>query len=579
MTSLETELQLPAYVGLSDADAAAALNAPRVVGRQMVLLGDIKPLLYQDAMPPAIVRLEDAAGATLPDPNDPAYAAAFELKTAARVVFAWLTDPHVVHVDLDLPAAKTGMAAILAGGVISQAMADQIECHGQRRHDPGGATRLPQADYRGHGRSGKERRLMANVNSVKGGDWIDPTVWSNNSVPASGDNVTISAGTAVITDVTGGNDGSLQRAGSTVIDGAAGQPGSLAINTVPTGSPGAETDLASLRVNAYGTLQAGGGDGGLGINLVVNGNGYLSGTLEIFAELAWGVPRCSNVIFNANLTIYNGARIVNGNANIACNGVVQYGSTPCAWTLQQFIDLPLAQVTTISTQPWTDVAIDGTLGGIGVQTTDYAGNLLDPLAPPFAVVYRNGNLWNGAISMTRSGSGLFSIDLAFSDGVWQLGDHGTIKVFWSQLGSDGATPQWFCQVYYWLVNRLEYQTYAIVSQALPDAPPGAAGGLPLLDGDSRAPETPNTAATLDAAVSSRVSGSQAAAIAAAITAAPAAVIAALVDAGVLQAVSGDSSSSSGQAEPPLQFTTRALAQLPINVIDIQSGTTLITSNS
>jgi hypothetical protein len=127
MNVLQTELAKPAYASLSDADAAARLNAPIVAGRQWVKLGDIKPLLYQDAMPPAMIRLEDAANAPLPAAADPSYAAAVQLKTAARVVFAWLTDPHVVHVDLDNATAKMGLAAIVAGGVISAAMAASID--------------------------------------------------------------------------------------------------------------------------------------------------------------------------------------------------------------------------------------------------------------------------------------------------------------------------------------------------------------------------------------------------------------------------------------------------------------------
>ena len=126
-TTLQTELALPAYTGLSDAAAADRLNAPIVSGRRLVPMGDIKPLLYQDAMPPAMIRLEDASAAVLPASSEPAYAAALALKTAARVVLAWLTDPHVATVDLDNATARAGLAAIVAGGVITQAMAAEID--------------------------------------------------------------------------------------------------------------------------------------------------------------------------------------------------------------------------------------------------------------------------------------------------------------------------------------------------------------------------------------------------------------------------------------------------------------------
>jgi len=127
MTPLQTELQLSTYTALSDAAAAAVLNAPLVSGRRRVAMADIKPLLYTDAIPSARIRLEDVAHATLPPPNDPAYGEAARLKGAAREVLAWLTDPHVGFVDMDNATSKAGIAALVAGGVISPALAGQID--------------------------------------------------------------------------------------------------------------------------------------------------------------------------------------------------------------------------------------------------------------------------------------------------------------------------------------------------------------------------------------------------------------------------------------------------------------------
>ncbi len=146
-----------------------------------------------------------------------------------------------------------------------------------------------------------------------------------------------------------------------------------------------------------------------------------------------------------------------------------YETAPMTWSIRQYLDYPPDQFTTLFVQAWTDVAIDGGLGGIGVLTTDYAGNLGDPLQPPMALVYRNGALWNGVINITRKNVGNFSLDLSFTNAAdptqnWALGDHGEIHVFWQASDSDpngplGGGPQWFCAIYYWLVDKPGYEIY------------------------------------------------------------------------------------------------------------------------
>ncbi len=134
----------------------------------------------------------------------------------------------------------------------------------------------------------------------------------------------------------------------------------------------------------------------------------------------------------------------------------------------------------ISIEAWTNVSIAGNLGGIIVLTADATGAYADPTLPPFALIYRNGSLWNGVIDITRKAAGEYSFDISFADGIWQLGDHGQINVYWTPDGS-----AWYCRSYFWLVNRLEYETYQCVTTALPNAAPGAEGGLPTCDGQNR----------------------------------------------------------------------------------------------
>ena len=53
--------------------------------------------------------------------------------------------------------------------------------------------------------------------------------------------------------------------------------------------------------------------------------------------------------------------------------------------MRQYVDYRPMHVTRDSVQAWTDVAINADLGGIGMLTTDYAGNVIDPLQPPMRV--------------------------------------------------------------------------------------------------------------------------------------------------------------------------------------------------
>ena len=157
------------------------------------------------------------------------------------------------------------------------------------------------------------------------------------------------------------------------------------------------------------------------------------------------------------LTIHAGGEILNCNPTMfPCSGGwgTNPSGLPCTWSIRQYADISPNPVTVISLEAWTDVSIAGNLGGIIVLTADATGAYADPTLPPFALIYRNGSLWNGVIDITRKGAGEYSFDMCFADGVWQLGDHGQINVYWTP---DGST--WYCRSYFWLVNRLEYETY------------------------------------------------------------------------------------------------------------------------
>jgi hypothetical protein len=121
-TPLQIELALPAYAGLTDDQAAAALNAP-ISGTQAVPLGPLKLLLYQDATPCAMLRI--AAAAETPDTT------VSGAQAAARQANAYLNDPHIQTIDFTNPIVSAGLALLVQSGVVSQALLNRAKAMGQ----------------------------------------------------------------------------------------------------------------------------------------------------------------------------------------------------------------------------------------------------------------------------------------------------------------------------------------------------------------------------------------------------------------------------------------------------------------
>lgn len=122
-TPLQTELALPTYAGLTDAAAAAALNAPIVIGTRPATLGDVKLVLYQDAVPSAMLRIAEAAQML-----DTTIAG---VQMAARQANAYLNDPHLQSLDFANSTVKAGLALLVQGSVLSQALVNQVTALGQ----------------------------------------------------------------------------------------------------------------------------------------------------------------------------------------------------------------------------------------------------------------------------------------------------------------------------------------------------------------------------------------------------------------------------------------------------------------
>jgi hypothetical protein len=122
LTTLQTELALPVYSGLTDRQAAAAINAK--TARVLVPLADWSNWPYEDS---TYYRLTQAAAAVLPPETDTNYPNALAVKAAATTMLGYITNPKIEHIDLDLPATRSTIAALLAAGVITQDFVNRVD--------------------------------------------------------------------------------------------------------------------------------------------------------------------------------------------------------------------------------------------------------------------------------------------------------------------------------------------------------------------------------------------------------------------------------------------------------------------
>lgn len=121
MNLLALQIWLADNAGLSDAAAAAALNAPATMN-QPVPLGNVKLPLYQDATPCAMLRIK--AQTVIADTTLQG------LQLAAQQADAYLNDPHMQNIDFTNPVVSAGLALLVQGGVLSQALVNQITALG-----------------------------------------------------------------------------------------------------------------------------------------------------------------------------------------------------------------------------------------------------------------------------------------------------------------------------------------------------------------------------------------------------------------------------------------------------------------
>ena len=222
------------------------------------------------------------------------------------------------------------------------------------------------------------------ITNTASGLWDNLAIWPAGTPaggPAATTQVTIAAGTAVATDPDN-NAGILSRTASTTITGK--------LTLSQSGSFGVPSNLGKVSIPAGGLLFLGGDSTQPGVLLTINGNVTLAGGLAVLP----GSDGSGSLAIDAETHDRARTREASTNYNPFSFSVLgwQTSATPCTWTLIQQVDHLPAQFTLAFVQAWTCVAINERLGGIGIFTTDYAGNLLEPLQPPVLFVYRNGAL-------------------------------------------------------------------------------------------------------------------------------------------------------------------------------------------
>jgi hypothetical protein len=120
---LKTELAKPAYEALTDQEAADALNAETIVVRQLVPLWQIEKHAIENGYRLAI---EAAAAKWVAEPSADQQAAN-QVYGAAKIALSYLANSRFENLDFDLDSTKAMLAALVAGGIVTQANADALD--------------------------------------------------------------------------------------------------------------------------------------------------------------------------------------------------------------------------------------------------------------------------------------------------------------------------------------------------------------------------------------------------------------------------------------------------------------------
>ena len=106
MSVLSDELSKPEYQGLSDQAAADAINAKTVVVQQSVAIRDLKTYAIFQGIWPRLL-----AGQLSSNP---------QVAGLCTSVLAWVDDPRISTVDINLPQVQAMLTQLVAATIITQ---------------------------------------------------------------------------------------------------------------------------------------------------------------------------------------------------------------------------------------------------------------------------------------------------------------------------------------------------------------------------------------------------------------------------------------------------------------------------
>jgi len=135
LSALATELAKPEYAGLTDQQAADAINEKTITLRQLVPTWQVKQYAIEQGIWPRIVLIREDS-----DQSD------LVLRGLCISVISWIDDPSIQTIDVDLPKVQEMLGGLVAYTIATQEQAAAIIAMG--------SVTVPWAEHNGIGEVG-----------------------------------------------------------------------------------------------------------------------------------------------------------------------------------------------------------------------------------------------------------------------------------------------------------------------------------------------------------------------------------------------------------------------------------------